>query len=143
MKIAIGCDHRGLELKQALIKYLKKKGHEVKDFGTDSTDSCDYPQYALAVARSVAQAKFDRGILICNSGIGMQMAANKIKKIRAVNCFNLSMARFSREHNNANVLVFGAAFIKEPQVKRMTDMWLKTKFAGGRHLKRVKMFSDC
>ncbi|MFH2138627.1 MAG: ribose 5-phosphate isomerase B [Candidatus Omnitrophota bacterium] len=142
MKIAMGSDHRGFKLKIALIKYLESKGHTVEDFGTDSLDSCDYPRYAKAVAQGVADKKFDRGILICNSGVGMEMAANKLKKVRAVNCLNISMAKYSRLHNNANVLVFGAAFIKPALAKRMTNVWLNTEFEGGRHQKRVKMFSD-
>ncbi len=141
MKIAIGSDHRGFELKKVLVSYLKKKGHEVEDFGTDSKDSCDYPEFALKVARTVLKKKADRGILICNSGIGMAMAAGSIKGIRAANCFNLSNARFSREHNNANVLTLGAEFINARKAKQMVDIWLKTGFSGGRHERRVKMFS--
>ena len=141
MKIAIGSDHRGFELKKDLVSYLKKKGHEVEDFGTYSKDSCDYPEFALKVARTVLKKKADRGILICNSGIGMAMAAGSIKGIRAANCFNLSNARFSREHNNANVLTLGAEFINARKAKQMVNIWLKTEFSGGRHERRVKMFS--
>ncbi len=141
MKIAIGSDHRGVDLKRALVSYLKKKGHEVEDFGTYSKESCDYPEFALKVARTVLKKKADKGILICNSGIGMAMAAGSIKGIRAANCFNLSNARFSREHNNANVLTLGAEFINAQKAKRMVNIWLKAKFSGGRHERRVKMFS--
>ena len=141
MKIAIGNDHRGFKLKQALVKYLRKKGHEVKDFGGFSDESCDYPEFAIKVAKSVAKKQSDKGILICNSGIGMSMAAGSVKGIRAANCFNLSNARSSREHNNANVLTFGAEFISIIKAKQMVDIWLNTDFAGGRHLRRVKMFS--
>lgn len=141
MKIAIGSDHRGFEFKKALIKYLEDKGHQVKDFGAQGTDSCDYPKYAKAVAQAVAKKQVAWGILICNSGIGMSMAANKLKSVRAVNCFNESMAKYSRLHNNANVLIFGSAFLNQTQVKRMTNIWLKTEFEGGRHKKRVEMFS--
>lgn len=142
MKIAIGSDHRGFDLKQVLISYLKKKGHQVKDYGTYSTSSCDYPDFAFKVARGVSKGKFNRGILICNSGLGMTMAANTIKGARAANCFNLSTARFSREHNDANILVLGAGIIKEQMAKRILNIWLKAKFEGGRHLKRIKMFSE-
>ena len=141
MKIAIGNDHRGLKLKEALVKYLRGKGHEVEDFGAFSDESCDYPEFALKVAKSVAGKKSDKGILICSSGVGMVMAASTVKGIRAVNCYNMSIARYSREHNDANLLVFGASFIKEPIAKRMLNTWLKTDFAGGRHDRRVKMFS--
>ena len=141
MKIAIGSDHRGFKLKKKLIEYLQRKRHEVIDLGTDSEDSCDYPEFALKVARGVARKNFDRGILICNSGLGMTMAAGSVKGVRAANCIDLSMARFSREHNDANVLVMGAAYVKENLAKKMADVWLKTEFAGGRHLRRIKMFT--
>ncbi len=141
MKIAIGNDHRGFKLKQALIEYLKKNGHTVEDFGGFSDESCDYPEFAIKVAKSVVKKKNDKGILICNSGIGMAMAASTVKGIRAANCFNLATARFSREHNDANVLVLGAEYLKISMAKRIVSIWLKTDFAGGRHLKRVKMFS--
>lgn len=141
MKIAIGSDHRGFRLKQGLIEYLKRKGHKIADFGPDSEEPCDYPRFAHCVANAVANKKCERGILICNSGLGMAMAANKNKAIRAANCFNLVTARFARQHNDANVLVLGAAFIDENSAKRITNVWLKTKFDAGRHLKRIKMFS--
>jgi len=141
MKIAIGCDHRGMDLKKSLIDYLEKNAHTVKDFGTYSEESCDYPEFAFKVARAVSGKKYARGILICNSGLGMAMAASTVKGIRAANCLNLSMARFSREHNDANILVLAAGFIKPQMAKRMLKIWLKTKFAGGRHLRRIKMFS--
>jgi len=141
MKIAIGSDHRGYELKQSLIEYLKKKGHQLDDIGTHSEDSCDYPEYALKVARGVARKKYDRGILICNSGIGMVMAASTVKGIRAASCFNLATAKYSRLHNNANVLVLASAYLTSAMTKRIADLWFKTEFEGGRHLRRVKMFS--
>lgn len=141
MKIAIGNDHRGYKLKQDIVEYLKKNGHTVEDFGGFSDESCDYPEFAIKVAGSVAKKKNEKGILICNSGIGMAMAASTVKGIRAANCFNLATARFSREHNDANVLVLAAGYLKTPMAKRIVSIWLKTAFAGGRHLKRVKMFS--
>lgn len=140
MKIIIGSDHRGYALKQALIAFLVKKGYQVEDAGTHSEDSCDYPIFAYRVARSVAAKKVERGILICNSGIGMAMVANTVKGARAANCFNLSTARYSREHNDANVLVLGAGLMKPAMAKRITALWLKTAFAKGRHLRRIKMF---
>ncbi len=143
MRIAIGSDHRGYSLKQELIAYLRRKGHEIEDVGVHTLESSDYPAIATKVARLVSAGKTDRGVLICNSGIGMDMAANKFKKIRAANCFNLSMARFSREHNNSNILVFGAGYIRPDLAKRMLRVWIKTEFAQGRHLRRVKMFSEC
>lgn len=140
MKIAIGSDHRGFELKEMLIEYLRKKKHIVKDYGAFSQESCDYPKFAFKVAKAVFKKKFDYGILICYSGIGMAMAANKIKGIRAANCYNLPTTRFSREHNNANVLVLGAGFVNEQVAKRIVNLWLKTAFVGGRHQRRIKMF---
>ncbi len=140
MKIAIASDHRGFKLKQELIKFLKDNRHQVEDFGPDCEDSCDYPKFALKVARAVSGKKFERGILICNSGLGMTMAANKIKGVRAAHCFNPASAQYSREHNDANVLVLGAEFTKKPQAKRIIKIWFKTRFAGGRHLRRIKMF---
>ncbi|MDD5746552.1 MAG: ribose 5-phosphate isomerase B [Candidatus Omnitrophica bacterium] len=141
MKIIIGSDHRGFVLKQDLIAFLTKKGHQVTDVGTHSEDSCDYPVFAGQVARAVSAKKFERGILICNSGLGMAMAASTVKGIRAANCFNLATARFSREHNDANVLVLAAGFVNAAMAKRIAALWLKTEFAGGRHLRRIKMFS--
>jgi len=141
MKIAIASDHRGYSLKQILIAYLKQKGNKVFDLGPDTEQSCDYPKFAFLVSDAVSKKKAERGILICNSGLGMTMAANKKKGIRAANCFNLSTARFSREHNDANILVLSAAFTSKQLAKRIVSIWLKTKFSGGRHLKRIKMFS--
>ncbi|MCG2711046.1 MAG: ribose 5-phosphate isomerase B [Candidatus Omnitrophica bacterium] len=141
MKIAIGSDHRGINLKKALILYLQKNGHQVEDFGTYSPESCDYPQIALKVGRTVAKKKVERGILICGSGLGMTMAAGTVKGVRAANCLNLSLARFSREHNDANVLVLGAMYVGQNLAKRIAGEWLKTPFSGKRHLRRIKMFS--
>ncbi|MFH1093224.1 MAG: ribose 5-phosphate isomerase B [Candidatus Omnitrophota bacterium] len=141
MKIAMGSDHRGIDLKKSLILYLQKNGHQVEDFGAYSTESCDYPQIALKVARAVAKKKVERGILICGSGLGMTMAAGTVRGVRAANCLNLSLARFSREHNDANVLVIGAMYVGGNLAKRIAGKWLKTSFLGGRHERRVKMFS--
>lgn len=141
MKIVIGSDHRGIDLKKALILYLEKNGHQVEDFGAFSSDSCDYPEIAVKVGRAVAKKKAERGILICGSGLGMTMAAGTVKGIRAANCLNLSLARYSRQHNDANVLVIGAMYVGRNLAKRITGKWLKTAFEGGRHERRIRMFS--
>lgn len=142
MRIAIGADHGGFELKGKIIKYLRKKGHTVKDFGTYSPISCDYTKYGFIVARAVGSGKYSRGILICKSGVGMSIVANKVNGVRAVVSHDTKVARFSREHNDSNVIVFGSKFINAEKAKRILDVWLKTKFLGGRHLRRVKEIED-
>jgi len=142
MKIAIGSDHAGFELKEKIKKLLEELGHEYEDFGTDSEESVDYPDYALRVAESVAKKECDKGILICGSGIGMCMSANKVPGIRAAFCSNTEMARLSREHNDANVLTMGARLIDEVTAKEIVKVWLKTKFLGERHLRRVNKMKD-
>ena len=142
MKIAIGSDHAGFELKEKIKKLLEELGHEYEDFGTDSEESVDYPDYALKVAESLAKKKCDRGILICGSGIGMCMSANKVPGVRAALCQNVEMARLSREHNDANVLTMGARLIDEVTAKEIVKVWLKTKFLGERHLRRVNKMKD-
>ena len=136
--IAIGCDHGGFSLKEALVAYLRRRGWRVKDFGTFSGASMDYPDTAAQVARSVGRGRAGRGILICKSGIGNSIAANKIKGVRAALCYNLKAARMSRRHNDANVLVLGALFVSGPQAKKICSAWLKTDFEGGRHRRRLK-----
>jgi len=138
MKIAIGSDHGGFKLKQQIIKFLKQARHKVKDFGTNSEESCDYPIIARAVSKAVANKKFTRGILICKSGIGNSMVANKVKGVRAALCYNVKAAKFSRKHNDANVLVLGALFTNIQKSKQIIKIWLNTDFEGGRHLRRVK-----
>lgn len=138
MRIAIGSDHGGFGLKQALSEYLKEKKHCVIDTGCFSGDSCDYPKYSYMVAKLVSGKKADRGIIICKSGIGNSIVANKIKGVRAALCCNVSQARLSREHNDANVLALGTLYIKENAAKRVVSLWLKTKFSGGRHARRVR-----
>ena len=142
MKIAIGSDHAGFELKEKITKFLKALNHEYEDFGTDSEESVDYPDYALKVAETVARKECDRGILICGSGIGMCMSANKVPGIRAALCYNVEMARLSREHNDANVLTMGARMIDEDTTKEIVSVWLKTEFLGERHLRRVNKMKD-
>lgn len=136
-KIAIGSDHGGFKLKEELKKYLSAKGYSVKDYGTYSQDSCDYPDYAYAVAKAVAAGNCKKGITICKSGIGNSIVANKVCGARAALCYNITAARLSREHNDANILVLGASFVKPVLAKRILSIWLKTKFSGGRHLRRI------
>lgn len=142
MKISIGSDHAGFELKEKIKKYLLELDHEYEDFGTNSTESVDYPDFALKVAESVAKKECDRGILICGSGLGMSMAANKVPGIRAALCCNAEMARLSREHNDANVLTIGARLIDENTAKEIVRVWLTTDFAGNRHLGRINKIRD-
>ncbi|MDP8229826.1 MAG: ribose 5-phosphate isomerase B [Candidatus Gorgyraea atricola] len=138
MKIAIGADHGGFNLKQGLVKFLKKKGHSVKDFGTFSKESCDYPIYGYKVARVVGRARFPKGILICTTGIGMSMVANKVKGVRAALCDRTDIARLSREHNDANVLVLASKVTAPSKAKRIAAVWLSTRALGGRHQRRVR-----
>jgi ribose 5-phosphate isomerase B len=137
MKIAIGSDHAGFELKEKIKELLKELGHEYNDYGTDSSESVDYPEYGLKVAEAVSKKECDKGILICGSGIGMCMSANKVPGVRAALCMNPEMARLSREHNDANVLTMGSRLIDENTAKEIVKVWLKTKFLGDRHLRRV------
>jgi len=141
MKIAIGSDHGGFLLKQELIKFLDSKKITVADMGTHSEESCDYPLYAKKVAAAVANKKFDRGILICKSGIGMSMSANKVKGVRAALCWDIAGAKSSRLHNDANVLCMGADKISLDLAKKIVEIWISTDFEGGRHLRRVKQMN--
>lgn len=140
MKIAIGCDHGGIDLKKVIFPLLEQLGHEVFDQGTHSTDSVDYPRFAAAVCGMVAEKFCDRGILICGTGIGMSMAANRNKSIRAALCHDIYTARMSREHNNANILCLGARVIGPGLAEEVVKAWLTTDFAEGRHLQRIEMF---
>lgn len=139
MRIAIGADHGGYKLKQALMQYLKKKRHKVIDTGTFSEESCDYPLFAKNVSKLVSAKKVKMGMLICKSGLGMSIAANRTKGIRAALCHNLEMTKFSRQHNDANILVIGAKYVKKDLAKRMSDVFVKEKFSRGRHLRRINM----
>jgi len=142
MKIALGCDHRGYEAKELIKSILQRAGHEVQDFGANESKSCDYPDYAIPVALAVARNEMDRGILICGSGIGMSITANKIHGIRAALCHDELTAQMSRKHNNANVLCLPAMLINDPLITRIVENWLNTEFEGGRHERRVeKMMS--
>ena len=138
MKIAIGADHGGYKLKESLAKFLKKKGYSVKDFGAFSKEPCDYPPIGYKVARSIGRGLYKRGILVCKTGIGMAIVANKAKGVRAALCDRIDIARSSREHNDTNVLVFAANIVSVSQAKKITSVWLSTKTTGGRHRRRVK-----
>jgi ribose 5-phosphate isomerase B len=137
MTIAIGSDHAGYTLKNELRDALRAAGHEVADFGTDSTASTDYPDYARQVAEAVTDGKADRGVLVCYTGIGMSIAANKIHGIRAALATNPEEVQLVRAHNNANVITFGAKFIDAPTAETLTKIFLETPFEGGRHERRV------
>ncbi len=141
--IAIGCDHGGYELKKFLMKHLTEKGIEYRDLGCDSTDSVDYPVYGHAVAKAVASGECEKGIVICSTGIGISIAANKVKGVRAALCNNTMMARLTREHNDANVLALGAYMTGPQLAAEMTDTFLSTEFSGvDRHARRVGMIED-
>lgn len=139
MKLIIGSDHPGFEVKKNLVAFLTGKGHTVHDAGTDSPDSCDYPEFAFKVAQAVAGGECRLGILICGTGIGMSITANRIRGIRAALCHNLETARLSREHNDANILCVGARVVGEKQIEEIVSTFLETGFEGGRHERRLAM----
>lgn len=139
--IFIGSDHRGFNLKSEIVKFLETRGYKVIDKGTYSLDSCDYPKIAYEVAKVVSRNKNSLGILICKTGIGNAIVANKVKGIRAALCYNIKAARLSREHNDANVLVLGSDFINKKSLKTLIKVWLTTDFQGGRHKRRVNQIS--
>ena len=141
MKIAIGSDHGGYGLKKTLVTLLRDKDVEVDDLGCHSTDSVDYPDFAELVCNSVAGGDVDRGILICGTGIGMSLAANRNRKIRAALCHDEYTARMSRAHNDANVLCLGARVLGEGVVEGIINVWLQTAFDGDRHIRRIRKFS--
>lgn len=141
-KIIIASDHAGFELKKKIINFLENEGYDITDNGTYSTESVDYPQIAKDTAKKVANNDFEKGILICGSGIGMSIAANKIKGIRAVVCSDTTSAKFSRLHNNANILCFGERIVGEYLAKDICKIWLNTEFEEDRHLRRVNLIED-
>jgi ribose 5-phosphate isomerase B len=142
MKIAIGSDHRGYHVKQRLAGLVRQLGHEVADFGVVGGDaSVDYPDFAFLVAREVGEGRADRGILICGTGIGMCIAANKVKGVRAAGCHDIITAEMSRRHNDANVLCLSADMLGEELMERMVRVWLATEFDAGRHQRRVEKIS--
>lgn len=142
MKIAIGCDHGGLEYKDAVKKHLLSRGYEVIDVGTNSLDSCHYPIYGAEVGRKVASGECRFGIVICTSGEGISIAANKIKGVRCGLAYNDDVARLMRQHNDANVIGFGQKFMALDDVIRRVDIFLNTEFEGGRHQTRVDLIKD-
>ncbi|HEY2761995.1 MAG TPA: ribose 5-phosphate isomerase B [Pirellulales bacterium] len=142
MRIAIGCDHRGFSVKTKLIELVAHLGHEVSDAGSFGADSCDYPDVAAAVARKVSTGEVERGILICGSGIGMCIAANKVPGVRAAPCHDDLTAEMSRRHNDLNVLCLSADMLGERLIDRLVEVWLTTPFEGGRHSRRIEKIAE-
>ncbi len=142
MKIAMAADHAGYELKEQIKTYLIEKGHEVKDFGTNSSESVDYPLFIRPVAEAVVKGEFERGIILGGSGNGEAIVANRLKGVRCTLCWNSKSARLAREHNDANVLSLGARLINLETAKSIVDIWLTTEFVGGRHERRIKQIDN-
>ena len=142
MKLAIGADHGGYALKTFILKYLTEQGHECVDYGCDSPERCDYPVYGERVARAVAGGECELGVLICGTGIGISLAANRVPGIRAAVCSEPYSAQLTREHNNANIICFGARVVGEGTAMTIVDAFLAAKFQGGRHAERVAMLDD-
>ncbi|MBC7082975.1 MAG: ribose 5-phosphate isomerase B [Firmicutes bacterium] len=138
MRVAIGSDHAGFEMKESLKEYVKSLGHEVEDFGAPSSDPVDYPDIGYRVAKDVASGQFERGVLICGTGIGMSIVANKVPGVRAALAGDVESARLAREHNDANVLTLGARLIRLELAREIVRIFLETGFAGGRHARRVE-----
>ncbi|MCI0461299.1 MAG: ribose 5-phosphate isomerase B [Gemmataceae bacterium] len=142
MKIAIGSDHRGFEVKRRIKSLLEQLGHEVADMGADNSESADYPDFAFRVAQAVGEGRVERGILVCGTGIGMCIAANKVKGVRAAPCHDSVTVEMSRRHNDANVLCLSADLLGEELIGRMVRLWLETEFEGGRHARRVQKITQ-
>ncbi len=142
MKISLGCDHGGYDLKEIVKKHLESKEFEIIDVGTYSLDSVDYPDYGSKAAELVAKKEVDKGIVICTTGIGISIAANKVKGIRCALCTNAYMAKMTRLHNDANMLALGAGIVGKNLALEIVDTWLDTDFEGGRHIKRVEKIMD-
>lgn len=142
MKLAIGCDHVALDLKKEILEYVESLGHEIEDLGPFTDERTDYPIYGQKVAKAVANKKYDRGILICGTGVGISIAANKVKGIRAVCCSEPYSAKLSREHNDSNILAFGARVIGSELAKMIVKEWLDAEYEGGRHQRRVDMLAE-
>ncbi len=142
MKIAIGNDHSAVEMKNQISEYVKSLGHEVVNFGTDTTDSCHYPEYGEKVGVAVANKEVDCGILICGTGVGISLAANKVKGVRAAVCSDTTTAHLVKEHNNANIIAFGARIVGIEQAKDIVKSYLDAEFLGERHALRVDMISE-
>ncbi len=142
MKVAIGCDHAAFELKEKVKSHLTEKGFEVVDYGTNGLESVDYPDFALKVAEAVRDQNQDWGILLCGTGIGVSITANKVKGVLAALCINTEMAELSRQHNNANILCLGARILDSDLALQIVDAWFSADFAGGRHIQRVKRIEE-
>ena len=142
MKIAVAADHGAYELKEAIKKHLEEKGIEYKDYGCFSKESVDYPRYAYVAASAVAEGEYDFGIICCTTGLGVSMAANKVKGIRAAVCTNEMLAEMTRRHNNANVICMGQNVVSQELAFRMIDIFLSTEFEGGRHQRRIDLLTD-
>lgn len=142
MRIAIGSDHRGFQMKTKLVEFLQQLGHEVADVGTHSVDSCDYPDIASQVAKQVSHHETDRGILICGTGMGMQITANKYNGVRAATCHDEFTAEMCRRHNDVNVLCLSADMLGERRVDQLIKLWLETEFEGGRHARRLEKITE-
>jgi ribose 5-phosphate isomerase B len=142
VKIAAGADHAGFSLKDAVVEYLRAHGHEVVDFGTNSDKSVDYPTYAHAVAGAVERGEVDRGLLVCGTGLGMCITANRHRGVRAADCLTPSLAEMSRRHNDANVLCLGGRVLDVDDALAITEVWLATAFEGGRHERRVELIDQ-
>ena len=137
MKIALACDHGGLRFKNLLAEYLRKTGHDVVDFGTNTEESCDYPDFVLPAAEAVASGACERGIVVCSTGVGVSIVANKVKGIRCAHCHDTYSAKYTRLHNDANMIAFGQKIIGEGVLLELVDVFLSTEFEGGRHQRRV------
>ena len=142
MKLVIGNDHAAVELKNEIKAYLEEKGHEVINIGTDTHDSCNYPEYGEKAGRMVAAGEVDGGVLICGTGVGISLAANKVKGVRACVCSEPYSARMSKQHNNSNIIAFGARVIGVETAKMIVDEWMNAKYEGGRHQVRVDMLTE-
>ena len=142
MRIGIGNDHSAVQMKNEIKAYLEEKGHEAVNFGVDTEESCDYPVYGEMVGRAVVAKEVDLGILICGTGVGISLAANKVKGVRAVVCSEPYSAKLSKMHNNTNVLAFGARVVGSELAKMIVDQWLEAEFEGGRHQRRVDILMD-
>ena len=142
MKIGIASDHRGFRLKSVLIKYLEDKGHKIIDYGTYTKDSCDYPDYTYAAAAAVKKKEVERSIVICYTGVGTCIAANKVKGVRAALVYSLKSASLSRKHNDSNLLVLPSYLFKVDQIKKIVNRWLEEKFEGGRHARRLRKIKE-
>ncbi|MDY6127524.1 ribose 5-phosphate isomerase B [Anaerococcus sp.] len=141
MKIAIGCDHTAIDLKETIKKHLQDKGHEVEDVGTYSKESCDYPLYGFKVANKIKNGEAERGVLICGTGVGISLAANKVKGIRAVVCSEPYTAKMARMHNNAQIVAMGARVVSDGLATDIVDAFMNAEFEGGRHQRRVDILS--